>query len=79
MADQLDLDAMISRFKERAEAVRTRPLPPIAGEERAKFLKQAQVDYQDFAIIGDATATIDDGVVHLRIDLRPPAARESDA
>jgi hypothetical protein len=79
VADQLDLDAMISRFKERAEAVRTRPLPPIAGEERAKFLKQAQVDYQDFAIIGDATATIDDGVVHLRIDLRPPAARESDA
>ena len=79
MADQLDLDAMIGRFKERAEAVRTRPLPPIAGEERAKFLKQAQVDYQDFAIIGDATATIDDGVVHLRIDLRPPASRESDA
>jgi limonene-1,2-epoxide hydrolase len=77
VADELDVDAMIRRFKERAEAVRTRPLPPIAGEERAKFLEQAQVDYQDFAIIGDATAGIEDGILHLRVDLRPPAARES--
>jgi hypothetical protein len=75
MADGLDLDAMIKRFRDRAHAVKSRPLPPVAGEERAKFVQQAQVDFQDFAIIGDAKAAIEDGVLVLRIDLRPPEAR----
>ena len=75
MADSLDLDAMVKRFKERAIAVKNRPLPPVAGDERAKFIAQAQIDYQDFAIIGDAQASIEEGVVVLRIDLRPPDAR----
>jgi hypothetical protein len=48
-----------------------RPLPPGAGEERQLFLAQAQTDFQDFAIIGDAKASIEDGVLVLRIDLRP--------
>jgi len=74
MAEQLDLEAMVQRFKDRAHAVKNRPLPPVAGEERAKFIKQAQLDYQDFAIIGDAEATLVDGVLNLRIDLRPPEA-----
>jgi hypothetical protein len=68
----LDTEAMIERFRERAAAVKRRPLPPVAGEERQQFLQQAKLDYQDFAIIGDAQATIDDGVLTLRIDLRPP-------
>ena len=63
-------DDMIARFKERAVAVRRRPLPPVAGEERQHFIAQAQVDFQDFAMIGDATASIEDGVLVLRIDLR---------
>ena len=71
MEQGLDIDAMIKRFRERAEAVRTRPLPPIAGEERSHFVKQAQLDFQDFAIIGDSTGTLEDGVLVLRIDLRP--------
>ncbi len=71
MADGLDVDAMLQRFKERAKAVRDRPLPPIAGEERAAFIRQAQLDFQDFAIIGDASASIEDGVLVLRVDLRP--------
>jgi hypothetical protein len=71
MGDQLDLDAMVQRFRDRAHAVKSRPLPPIGGEERTKFIRQAQVDYQDFAMIGDAEAAIDDGVLVLRIDLRP--------
>lgn len=77
MADmaQLDVDAMIDRFRERAAAVKRRPLPPVAGEERRHFVEQAQIDFQDFAIIGDAEATIDDGVLTLRIDLRPPDQR----
>ena len=71
MADVLDLDAMLHRFRDRAAAVKRRPLPPVAGEERQRFLEQAQLDYQDFAIIGDAEASVDDGVLVLRVDLRP--------
>jgi hypothetical protein len=74
MADELDVDAMIQRFRERAQAVRSRPLPPVAGDERVRFVRQAQIDYQDFAILGDATGAIEDGVLVLRIDLRSPEA-----
>ena len=75
MADSLDVDALIARFRERAAAVKKRNLPPVAGEERQRFLKQAQEDFMDFAIIGDAVASIDDGVLTLRIDLRPADQR----
>ena len=71
MADGFDVDEMITRFRERAAAVKRRPLPPVAGDERAHFVRQAQVDYRDFAIIGDATGSFEDGVLVLRIDLRP--------
>lgn len=72
MADSLDVDAMITRFKERAQAVKKRNLPPVAGEERTRFIEQAQIDFRDYAIIGDAEGEIEDGILHLRIDLRPP-------
>jgi len=71
MADALDVDAMIQRFRDRAHAVRNRALPPVAGEERMRFIRQAEVDFQDFAIIGDADASLEDGVLVLRVDLRP--------
>ena len=71
MADGLDIEAMLARFRERAAAVKGRPLPPVAGEERQRFIQQAQSDFMDFAIIGDATASIDDGFLVLRVDLRP--------
>jgi hypothetical protein len=71
----LDTDAMITRFKERAAAVKRRPLPPVAGEERRHFLEQAQMDFQDFALIGDAAASVEDGFLVLRVDLRPPDQR----
>ncbi|MCF8544063.1 MAG: hypothetical protein K9G04_02075 [Ilumatobacteraceae bacterium] len=67
---------MIARYKERAAAVKRRPLPPVAGEERQMFLQQAQSDFQDFAMIGDAEASLEDGILVLRIDLRPPDARK---
>jgi len=71
--DQLDIDAMLQRFRDRATAVRERPLPPVAGAERQQFVEQAQLDFQDFAIIGDAAWSFDDGVLVLRVDLRPDA------
>jgi hypothetical protein len=75
MAETLDVDEMLQRFRDRAQAVRNRTLPPVAGEERLQFIRQAETDFQDFAIIGDAEGTIDDGVLVLRVDLRPPDAR----
>ncbi len=71
----LDTDAMLARFRDRASAVKKRPLPPLAGEERQQFLQLAKFDYQDFAIIGDAEAALEDGILTLRIDLRPPAEK----
>ena len=71
VADGLDIEAMLARFRERAAAVRGRPLPPVAGEERQRFIQQAESDFMDFAIIGDATASIENGVLVLRVDLRP--------
>ena len=65
----LDLEAMLERFRERAAAVRTRTLPPVGGEERQRFIDQAQNDFQDFAIVGDAEASLDEGILTLRIDL----------
>jgi hypothetical protein len=73
MADSLDTDAMIARFRERAQAVRKRQLPPVGGEERQLFIRQAEQDFMDFGIIGDAVATLEDGVLTLTIDLRPKA------
>lgn len=71
----MNVDEMLARFRERALAVKKRPLPPVAGEERQAFIQQAQADFQDFAIIGDAVAAIEDGILVLRVDLRPPDQR----
>ncbi len=62
---------MIARFRLRAQAVKERGLPPVEGPERQRFKEQAQLDYMDFAMIGDAEATLDDGILTLRVDLRP--------
>jgi hypothetical protein len=71
----LDTDAMIARFRDRARAVKQRPLPPVAGDERRFFIEQAKFDYQDFAMLGDAQAEIVDGILTLRVDLRPADER----
>ena len=72
MADELDVEGMIQRFRDRAKAVKNRNLPPVAGPERQQFIAQAQNDFQDYAMIGDAVASVEDGFLVLRIDLRPP-------
>ena len=64
---------MVARFRDRAAAVRARGLPPVEGPERRRFAEQAQNDFMDFAMIGDAEATLEDGILTLRVDLRPPA------
>ncbi|HEX2192728.1 MAG TPA: hypothetical protein VHH09_06000 [Acidimicrobiales bacterium] len=76
MADEFDVEAMIRRFKERASAVRSRGMPPLEGADRRRYLERMQLDYQDYAMLGDATGAIEDGFLVLRVDLRPPDARE---
>tara|TARA_Y100001951_G_scaffold99934_1_gene102592 strand:+ start:413 stop:637 length:225 start_codon:yes stop_codon:yes gene_type:complete len=44
-------------------------MPPIAGAERKEFVRQAQLDYQDFLLIADSEISLDGGI--LTIDLRP--------
>lgn len=67
--DELDVDSMLERFRDRAGAVRDRPMPPVAGPQREQFVRQAQLDFQDYAMIGDATWQFVDGVLTLTVDL----------
>jgi len=74
MADEFDPAAMVERFRERARAVKNRGIPPLEGVERRRFMERMQIDFQDFAMIGDADATLEDGILTLRVDLRPRPA-----
>jgi len=64
-------DAIVDRFTERAEAVKQSAMPPLEGAARLLWRQQRQLDYQDFAMMSDAAATLNDGVLTLTVDLRP--------
>lgn len=72
MSPAFDPNEMIQRFRERADAVKRRGIPPVEGPERLRFLEAANIDFQDFAMLGDASATLEEGILRLEIDLRPP-------
>ena len=55
-----NVEEFINRFKDRASAVKERPMPPIGGDERMQFMKQAELDYQDYMIISDSEFEITD-------------------
>ena len=65
-----DVDAMIERYQARAEAVKDRPLPPVAGEERRRFIEQAEIDHIDFSLVANARWEVADGELVLRIPLQ---------
>ncbi|MDQ3680523.1 MAG: hypothetical protein M3378_08290 [Actinomycetota bacterium] len=71
MAEELDVQAMIERFRDRAKAVRSRGVPPVEGPERTRFIEQSKADYMDYAMLGDAEGSLEDGILTLRVDLRP--------
>ena len=50
----LNVEKLLDRYKERAEAVKNRSIPPVGGDDRMAFVKQAEIDYQDFMIIADS-------------------------
>lgn len=66
---EFDVDAFLERFRERAEAVSERGLPPVAGAERRKFIEQAERDFIDFSLVGSARWAVEDDHLVLRIPL----------
>ena len=66
---QLDVDAFLARFRERAEAVKSRGIPPLEGEARRTFIEAAELDYRDYSLIGNAGWGVEEGSLVLRIPL----------
>lgn len=67
---KFDVDAMLKRYSQRAKAVKERPLPPVAGEERKKFIEQAETDFTDYALVASASWELDDTHLILKIPLQ---------
>ena len=55
-----NVEEFIARYKERAEAVKNRSIPPVGGDDRMAFIKQAETDFQDFMIIADSEYVIEE-------------------
>jgi hypothetical protein len=66
---EFDVDQFINRFHERAEAIRERNLPPVAGPERQMLIEQAENDYVDFSLVAAASWSVEKGHLVLRIPL----------
>tara|TARA_B100000427_G_scaffold51557_1_gene39498 strand:+ start:800 stop:1009 length:210 start_codon:yes stop_codon:yes gene_type:complete len=58
-----------NRFKERAEAVKKRSLPPVGGDERLAFIKQAEEDFQDYMLISESEFEIIDNYLVFKYKL----------
>lgn len=66
---QLDVDEFLKRFRDRAEAVRERGIPPLEGEARRAFIQSMELDYMDYSLIGSATWAVEDQHLVLRIPI----------
>ena len=65
----LNVEELLDRYKERAEAVKNRSIPPVGGDDRMAFVKQAEIDYQDFMIIADSEVEITEEYLILKLSL----------
>ena len=66
-----DPQEMILRFRHRADAVQKRGMPTVEGPERQRYIEAEKLDFLDYAMLGDAVATLEGGILRLEIDLRP--------
>ncbi len=66
---QLDVDEFLERFRQRAEAVKARGVPPLEAEARRSFIAQAEKDYLDYSLVGSASWAVEEGHLVLRIPL----------
>ena len=55
-----NVEEFINRYKERAEAVKNRSIPPVGGDDRMAFIIQAETDFQDYMIIADSEFTVEE-------------------
>jgi len=65
------IEAMQERFQERAAVIEKAAMPPLEGLMRQKWIRQKEIDYQDFLMIADCDIALKDGILHLTLDLRP--------
>ena len=65
----LNVEELLDRYTERAEAVKNRSIPPVGGDDRMAFVKQAEIDYQDFMIIADSEVEITEEYLILKFKL----------
>lgn len=66
---QLDVEEFLGRFRERAEAVRDRGIPPLEADARRAFIAQAEKDFLDYSLVGGAAWNVEGGSLVLRIAL----------
>lgn len=66
---QLDVEEFLSRFRDRAKAVKARGIPPLEGDARKQFIDQAEKDFLDYSLVGAAEWSLEDGHLVLRIPL----------
>ena len=65
----MNVEELLDRYKERAEAVKNRSIPPVGGDDRMAFVKQAEIDYQDFMIIADSEVEITEEYLILKFKI----------
>ena len=63
--------AMVERFRAPGRGRPVTGSPAHQGPDRQRFIEQAQADFMDFAMVADAEPELKDGILTLRIDLRP--------
>ena len=69
--ETFNTDNFLSRFKERADAVKKRSIPPVAGDDRNAFIKQAELDYLDFSLVANSEIEITSDSLIFKIELSP--------
>ena len=65
----LNIEELKTRYKERAEAVKNRSIPPVGGDDRAAFIKQAELDFQDYMFVADCSFEVIDGCLVMKYKL----------
>lgn len=66
---ELDVEEFLSRFRDRAAAVAERGIPPLEGEARRAFMAAAEKDFLDYSLVGNASWTVEEGHLVLRVPL----------
>jgi hypothetical protein len=66
---EFDVEAFKERFRDRADAVRERGVPPLEGEARRKFLAAAQQDFVDYSLVADSSVSVEGSELVIRIPL----------